>query len=465
MPYNRTGTNGNDTLNQAGDAGPGTVVGLGGDDCIFAGSGLVTVSGDSGNDTVVLQTGNTGTVDGGTQNDSIFTAVAVGSMVLFGGDGLDTINMSAATTRQTILGGNDASDNADSILAGTGDDLVFGNGGNDTLDRKGGNDTLIGGVGNDSIWAPGGTFADLVFGNEGNDTAVADNGNDTVFGGLGNDSLTGVYDAGNNAQYFGNEGADTISLGGGGNLTILGGNDSADGNDLLFSEGGADFIFGNGGADTVVSGAGDDTVVGGFNDDIVNDASGSNIFFGNEGGDTLAVNTGAGTNTMFGGLGNDSIRMSGIGGADTLQGNEGNDTIFGYAGIDTVAGGSGRDVFVYSVASDDGQNAANGGQIELLTDLDWSEDRIQTLNPVTYATDVGARPGANLIAAANNAIAAAFTLSGTQNVRVAAQFTFNGHAYLAINLDTALNTFEDYGDLLIDITGVTGTITTSNFLS
>jgi Ca2+-binding RTX toxin-like protein len=167
---------------------------------------------------------------------------------------------------------------------------------------------------------------------------------------------------------------------------------------------------------------------------------------------------------VFGGLGNDSIRMSGIGGSDTLQGNEGNDTLFGYAGIDTVSGGSGADVFVYSVPADDGQNAASGGPIELLTDLNWAEDRIQTLNPVTFTTDVGARPGTTLIGAANNAIAAAFTLSGSHNLRVAAQFTFGGHAYLAINLDTALNSFEDYGDLLIDVTGVTGTITMSNFL-
>src|SRR4051812_41331290 len=113
MAYNRIGTNGNDTLSQAAESGPGTVVGLGGDDCIFTGSGLATVTGDSGNDTVVLQTGNTGAVDGGTQNDSIFAAGPIGSMVLFGGDGLDSINMSNVTAAQTILGGNDSNDNAD----------------------------------------------------------------------------------------------------------------------------------------------------------------------------------------------------------------------------------------------------------------------------------------------------------------------------------------------------------------
>ena len=55
MAYSVTGTTGNDTLNQAGETGPGTIVGLAGEDCISAGTGPVTVSGNSGSDTVVLR--------------------------------------------------------------------------------------------------------------------------------------------------------------------------------------------------------------------------------------------------------------------------------------------------------------------------------------------------------------------------------------------------------------------------
>src|SRR5215207_2117872 len=57
----------NDTLNQAGDTGPGTIVGLGGDDTITVGTGLASVTGDSGNDSVLLQASNTGAVSGGTE--------------------------------------------------------------------------------------------------------------------------------------------------------------------------------------------------------------------------------------------------------------------------------------------------------------------------------------------------------------------------------------------------------------
>src|SRR6266705_924087 len=110
MAYNVTGTGGNDTLNQSADTGPGTIVGLAGDDCIFTGSGLATVTGDSGNDTVLLQSGNTGTVNGGTENDCIIGPSGTGSMLLFGSDGADTVDTSAASAAQTVVGGNDSSD-------------------------------------------------------------------------------------------------------------------------------------------------------------------------------------------------------------------------------------------------------------------------------------------------------------------------------------------------------------------
>ena len=45
----------------------------------------------------------------------------------------------------------------------------------------------------------------------------------------------------------------------------------------------------------------------------------------------------------------------------------------------------------------------------------------------------------------------------------AAQFTFAGRTYVAIDQAT-FGTFLDTDDLLIDITGVTGAIATSNFV-
>jgi Ca2+-binding RTX toxin-like protein len=166
--------------------------------------------------------------------------------------------------------------------------------------------------------------------------------------------------------------------------------------------------------------------------------------------------------TVFGGLGNDSIWAGGN--TDTIQGNEGNDTIRGDDGIDTIAGGSGNDVFRYPTASEDGDNAAGGGPVELITDVNWAEDRIQTSAVIAFAANTGAGTGVNLATSATNAIAAANALAGGGATQVAAQFTFGGRNYLAINQDAAFTTFNDPTDLLLDITGVTGTIGASNFI-
>src|SRR5262245_9012779 len=151
MP-SETGTSGNDTLDHFGETGPGTLIGLAGNDCIFTGSGAWTVTGDSGQDTIVPRTGNTGSVTGGTENDLIFSANPVGAVTIFGNSGADTILLFNASGNLTIVGGDDSSDGADSIYSGSGRDLIFGNGGNDGIDSDaiggaGAGDTVVGGFG------------------------------------------------------------------------------------------------------------------------------------------------------------------------------------------------------------------------------------------------------------------------------------------------------------------------------
>jgi Ca2+-binding RTX toxin-like protein len=58
-------------------------------------------------------------VNGGSENDSIFAAGNSGSMQLFGSDGADTIDTAASSAAQTVVGGNDSSDGADSATAPT----------------------------------------------------------------------------------------------------------------------------------------------------------------------------------------------------------------------------------------------------------------------------------------------------------------------------------------------------------
>ena len=304
-----------------------------------------------------------------------------------------------------------------------------------------------------------------MFGNEGNDSIFMFGGNDTIFGGLGNDSIRHENGAAiGSPQLFGNEGADTIDASSAVAATIVGGNDSADGAEsIVDNQAGANsfFAFGNGGGDTFDFDVAAATVVGGQGADSVNgDISSQGLFFLNEGNDTLDIGTpGTQSLTIFGGLGNDTIFADD--GRDSIQGNEGNDTLRGDDEIDTISGGSGNDVFYYYAdADDDGDNAVGGGPVEFITDVDFAVDRFRTPAALTFATNTGAGTGVDLATSATNAINAAAALGGTQ--LVAAQFTFGGRSYLAMNIDAAAN-FTDASDLLVDITGFTGTIGASNF--
>ena len=273
MAYSATGTAGNDTLNQAGDTGPGTIVGLAGDDCILTGTGLATVTGDSGNDTVVLRSRQYR--HGVRRHRKRPHRRPIGRRRLDGCCSAATAPIPSCARSDTRPRRSSAAtipaDGADSLDGGSGADLIFGNGGADHGSRRPERDTLIGGL--RQRFAPRRPSPQLEQPDlrqrgqrYGRPTAA---GNDTAFVGLGNDS---IFLARRRAApvVFGNEGADTINA-----LdadrpasTIVGGNDSADGGDSLIGTGsGADFIFGNGGDDTIAAGAGANTVVGGFGND------------------------------------------------------------------------------------------------------------------------------------------------------------------------------------------------------
>ena len=77
----------------------------------------------------------------------------------------------------TGTGGN-ATDVADNISGGRGDDTIFGGGGDDSIAGNDGNDTLTGGEGNDTLT-----------GGAANDTFVVDSGIDSITDLSGSDVL------------------------------------------------------------------------------------------------------------------------------------------------------------------------------------------------------------------------------------------------------------------------------------
>ena len=168
MAYNITGTAGNDTLNQSTDTGPGHHRRPGRRRQHLAGNRQRTGhSATPATTASLLQTGNTGTVNGGTENDSIFGPAGTGSMQLFGSDGADTVDVQSTRRARPSSAATTSSDGADTIITGGGADFIFGNGGNDTINAAGGNDTLVSGFGNDLIVGAAGN--ELFFGNQGND--------------------------------------------------------------------------------------------------------------------------------------------------------------------------------------------------------------------------------------------------------------------------------------------------------
>ena len=141
-------------------------------------AGLLSVTGDNGDDTItvnrdaagqILINGGAISVQGGQP-----TLTNTNEIDVFGGNGNDTISLDnvalpagQALPTAHLFGGN----GNDTLIGGGGDDMLFGGNGNDTVVGGKGTDTAFLGNGNDLfIWNPG-------------------DGNDIVDGGAGFDTL------------------------------------------------------------------------------------------------------------------------------------------------------------------------------------------------------------------------------------------------------------------------------------
>ena len=124
---------------------------------------------------VIVGTNKTETINIGT--------TTVGTDMIFGGNGDDTINSGAGN--DLICGGNGGG----AVNAGLGDDTIDGGNGNDTLRGGDGNDLIFGGGGNDTL--EGGNDNDTLDGGAGTDILRGESGDDTLTGGSGPDSFNG----------------------------------------------------------------------------------------------------------------------------------------------------------------------------------------------------------------------------------------------------------------------------------
>ena len=342
----------------------------------FFHAGVLTVTGDSQDNTItlsrdvagkVLVNGGAISIKGGSPTVANTKLVQV-----FGAAGNDTITLDEANgvlPKANLYGGA----GNDILTGGSGNDQLFGEAGNDTLLGKGGVDRLYGGAGDDTL--TGGAGDDQAFGQAGNDRMIWNpgDGSDLNEGGAGNDTVE--VNGGNGAETFtvtangsrvrfdrtdpapffvdigtsenlvvnlnggddsfsaGNGLANLIAIavdGGAGNDTIRG----SDGADRLLGGDGDDFIDGNGGSDTAILGAGDDTFQWdpGDGSDVVEGQDGQDkmIFNGANINESIDLSANGSRLRLFRAQGNvtmdtdgvEQVDVNALGGADTITLND-----------------------------------------------------------------------------------------------------------------------------------------------
>lgn len=291
-----------------------------------AASGVLSVYGDSGDNTIEISRNAAGTllVNGGAVAiiGGVPTVANTSLMNLFGLSGNDTLSLNEANgalPKANLFGGG----GNDTLNGGSGADLAFGQSGNDTILGRGGADMLFGGSNNDTL--TGGDADDQAFGQSDNDRMIWNPGDDTDLneGGLGVDTVE--VNGGNGAEVFTTTANGTrvrfdrldpapfsIEIGTSESLIVNanGGNDqfSATGNLAALI---AITVAGGAGDDTLLGSNGADVLIGGDNNDFIDGQQGNDVALGGAGDDVFQWDPGDGNDVLEGQDGSDRLVFNG----------------------------------------------------------------------------------------------------------------------------------------------------------
>ena len=149
-----------------------------------------------------------------------------------------------------------------------------------------------------------------------------------------------------------------------------------------------------------------------------------------------------------------SLNLTGTSGNDTLIGGAKNDVLKGLGGKDILTGGLGSDRFDYTTLTD--SLLAN---FDVITDFNAnaSNDLLLVTTARSVFTNVGT------VATLDNTGIIAKLNTTNFGINAAAQFTFGSRNFVAINNGTA--GFSQTTDVIIEITGLTGTLGLTNFVT
>ena len=165
------------------------------------------------------------------------------------------------------------------------------------------------------------------------------------------------------ATYYGTSGANYYNYTGSEQLYAYG----YGGNDTIYGNTNNDYIDGGDGNDYLYGWSGNDTLWGWNGNDYLDGGTGNDYLGGESGNDTLLG--GAGNDSLSGGIGDDRLTGSTSRAFNSLE-------------YDTLAGGSGWDIFVL------GESAGNyyqGAGYALITDYNGANDYIQIKNTGTLS--------------------------------------------------------------------------------
>ncbi|ESQ92201.1 hypothetical protein ABAC460_04745 [Asticcacaulis sp. AC460] len=419
-----SGGNGDDWL--YGGNGYDSLVAGEGNDTLWGGNHADSLSGGNGSDSLDGGTGRD-TMTGGDGDDSYVVDYDLDRINEAAGKGTDLVEASVsfvltANLENLILAGtgniSGTGNGGDNLLTGNrGDNVLKGGGGHDVLDGGGGNDTLEGGAGNDTYVA---SYADEVVehAGEGEDTVLTSGyfslagmavenlimtgqdgyhavgnelnnrmtgntgynridgaaGADTMSGGLGNDTYV-VDTLSDLIVEASGEGIDRVdaslsyALGAGVENLLLTGTANIDG-------------AGNGLNNVLTGNAGNNTLSGGWGDD---------TYYVQNAGDKVVETSGEGRDTIISSItwslrgtvvenltltGSADLNGTGNGLGNVLTGNSGNNVLNGMGAKDSLTGGLGADVFLFT---------ANSGADRI---TDFSAAQGDSLNVSAYTAGV-----------------------------------------------------------------------------
>lgn len=340
------------------------VLGANLENLMLLGSGNISATGNASNN-VLTGNGGSNRFDGAGGIDTV-SYLAARSAVMVGLDRVGAQSTGAGIDTLVSIENLTGSNYNDTLHGSLGTNVLNGGNGIDTLSyaRAGAAVTVslalttaqaTGGGGTDTLAAfenlTGSAFADRLTGSTASNVIDGGLGNDTLTGGLGNDT------------YLVNVGTDVIVEAASGGIDTVRATASytlaAQVENLALDGTASINATGNSLNNTITGNAGNNILNGGSGVDIVSYAAA-----------TAAVSVNLATGIATGGGGSDSISsfeyVFGSAFGDTLVGNSAVNRLFGGAGADTVTGGSGADVFVFNSA----------GAADRVTDFVSGSDRI-----------------------------------------------------------------------------------------